>query len=65
MGEIWDKVIHDYKGQLAFVKGMRAVCESMNVAFEDPRREALAIQGAGRKWQSPKKLRKKMFPKIH
>ena len=39
----------NYKELLAYIEGMRACCESMDVSFEDPRREALAIQGAGGK----------------
>ena len=35
--EMWERVLHDDKEQLAYIERMRACCEAMNVPFEDPR----------------------------
>ena len=63
-GDLWRRLISDYKSQLAHIEGMEAFATSMNLPFDDPRRSGNGgMRDEGGLWLSKKSKSQKNIPK--
>ena len=62
--DVWQRVMSDYKSQLAHLEGMKSYAEEMGVEFQDPRRALnMGDRNGGGEWVSQKRESLKHVPK--